>query len=33
MARRSLLTDAERERLFGVPTGRDELVRRYTLGV
>ena len=25
MARRSLLTDAERERLFGVPTGRDEL--------
>lgn len=31
MARRSLLTDAERERLFGVPTGRDELVRRYTL--
>src|SRR3712207_5376064 len=31
MARRDLLTDGERRRLFGVPESEDELIRRYTL--
>lgn len=30
MARRSLLSTAARERLFGIPVDRDELARRYT---
>jgi TnpA family transposase len=32
MARRELLTEEEREALFGVPTGRAALERHYTLG-
>lgn len=31
MRKHELLTDAERERLIGIPTGRDELARLYTL--
>ncbi len=31
MGKHELLTDAEREQLIGIPTGRDELARLYTL--
>jgi hypothetical protein len=31
MARRQMLTVDERRSLFGVPTSRDDLARRYTL--
>ena len=31
MRKHELLTDAERERLIGIPTGYDELARMYTL--
>ncbi|WP_377817819.1 DUF4158 domain-containing protein [Bosea massiliensis] len=31
MARRELLTDDERGRLFGIPEGESELIRHYTL--
>ena len=32
MARRDLLTDAERQMLFGVPFVREDLARHYMLG-
>jgi hypothetical protein len=32
MARRDLLTDAERQMLFGVPFAREDLARHYMLG-